>query len=295
MLNQNKVYLWLLLIFISSQASAQSGPPPTDIYLLTMKVGGEQLKLTSAKNITHRDGYDNQPLFLPDGKRLLYTSIREDGQADIYRYDLHSGTTTRLTHTKESEYSPTPMPDGRHFSVVRVEADSTQRLWKFPFAGGEPALVVEDVQPVGYHAWGSADEVALYVLGNPNGLYIANIQTGKSERLIDSIGRSLHRIADRDAFSFVHKVSEKEWWIKEVTLRDHKITPLIQTLEGSEDYAWTPSGTLLMGNSSTLYKWHPAKDKDWVEAADLKEYGIKAITRLAVSPLEGKLALVSSR
>src|SRR5258708_16942898 len=39
-------------------------------------------------NVTARPGYDNQPFFLPNGRAFLYTSIREDSQADIYRYDI---------------------------------------------------------------------------------------------------------------------------------------------------------------------------------------------------------------
>ena len=83
-------------------------PPATDIYLiaLTWRDGRVRLGDGPAANITNWTGYDNQPFFLPDGRSLLYTSIREDGQADIYRYDLGSGLSVRLTATPESEYSP---------------------------------------------------------------------------------------------------------------------------------------------------------------------------------------------
>jgi hypothetical protein len=48
------------------------------------------------------------------------------------------------------------MPDGVHFSTVRVEADSAQRLWKFALRGDEsPTLLIEKIQPVGYHVWAS--------------------------------------------------------------------------------------------------------------------------------------------
>ena len=41
----------------------------------------------------------------------------------------------RVTNTPESEYSPTVTPDGAHISVIRVEADGTQRLWRFTLDG----------------------------------------------------------------------------------------------------------------------------------------------------------------
>ena len=111
-------------------------PPATDIFIADLSTTpGGKLKLGQPVKITNWAGYNNQPSFLPDGQSILYTSIR-DKQADIYRYDLRAASTTQVTNTPESEYSPTLMPDGKSISVVRVEADGTQRLWKFPLAGG---------------------------------------------------------------------------------------------------------------------------------------------------------------
>jgi dipeptidyl aminopeptidase/acylaminoacyl peptidase len=274
-------------------AFAQTGPPATDVYLLNMKSRDGHFELGKPVNVTNREGYDNQPSFLPDGQCFLYTSIREDGQADIYKYDVADSSAIRVTQTPESEYSPTVTPDGRHFSVVRVETDSTQRLWQFPLGGGEPILILPDVKPVGYHAWGDAHTVALFVLGNPPTLQLADIPTGKAEAVSGNIGRSLHKVPRRNAISFVHKASENEWMIKQLDLKTRQVTPLVKTLPGSEDYAWTPQGVLLMGRNSKLYKYDPAKDKEWQEIADFSDAGIKTITRLAVSPSGDRLALVS--
>src|SRR5258706_3624081 len=111
------------------------GPPATDIYLAELRVSHGRASVGVPVNVTARPGYDKQPMFLHDGRAFLYTSIREDSQADIYRYDIARRTSSRVTATRESEYSPTPLPDGTGFSVVRVEADSTQRLWAFDLDG----------------------------------------------------------------------------------------------------------------------------------------------------------------
>ena len=102
---------------------------------------------------------------MPDGKSILYTSFRNK-QTDIYRYDIkHRRDYPGYEHA-ESEYSPTLMPDKKNISVVRVEADGkTQRLWKFPLAGGQPSLIIETLKPVGYHHWIDDHTVALFVLG----------------------------------------------------------------------------------------------------------------------------------
>ncbi|HEV2765048.1 MAG TPA: hypothetical protein VGV38_18850, partial [Pyrinomonadaceae bacterium] len=134
-----------LLLFSTSTARAQTPtpspsptptpapPPSTDIFLVEVVSRGSLWRFGRPRNVTAREGYDNQPHFEPGGGALLYTSIREDRQADIYRFDVRpGGAQTRVTATREDEYSPTPMPGGRFISVVRVEADKTQRLWKIP-------------------------------------------------------------------------------------------------------------------------------------------------------------------
>lgn len=174
---------------LPAPAIAQA-PPDTDVWLAPLSRVGDSLVVGPPRNVTARAGYDNQPSFTPDSRAILYTAV-VDGQADVFRFDLASGRTTRLTRTPESEYSPTVMPDGRHFSVVRVERDSTQRLWKFPLDGGEPSLVLPGVKPVGYHAWVDDSTVALFVLGRPATLRIANVRTGTVALRDSGIGRTL--------------------------------------------------------------------------------------------------------
>ncbi|HKG22808.1 MAG TPA: hypothetical protein VKC34_12985, partial [Blastocatellia bacterium] len=195
--------------------------------------------------------------------------------------------------TKESEYSATVTPDGKSFSVIRVEADSTQRLWKFPLAGGEPALVLKSIKPVGYHAWLDGQTLALFILGEPSTLQLVDARSEKAEVVARNVGRSLHRMAGAGRVSFVQKESEQDWVIKQLDVKTRKIAPIAKTLPGSEDYAWTPGGSLLMAKESKLYEWRPGRDTAWREVADFSARGIHGITRLAVSPSGDRLALVA--
>src|SRR5256885_6703718 len=93
-----------------------TAPPDTEIFLASFS--GEGARVGRPLNITNSPGYDNQPSFTPDGRSILFTSIRDGGtQTDIYRYVVATGTTSRVTHTPESEYSPTVTPDGGHISA----------------------------------------------------------------------------------------------------------------------------------------------------------------------------------
>lgn len=273
--------------------SPAPAPPASDIFIIDLK-GEDKLKPGQPVKITSEAGYNNQPSFLPDGQSILYTSIK-DKQADIYRYDIRAGSTTQVTNTPESEYSPTLMPDGKHISVVRVEADGTQRLWKFPLAGGGgPSLILESIKPVGYHLWIDDRTLALFVLGKPNTLQLADVRTGKAEFIIDNPGRILRRIPHQDKFSFVHKVSDQEWLIKSFDLKARAVTTIIKTFPGVEDYAWTPGGVLLMARDSKLFSRRKS-DWAWVEIADFSNAGLRNITRIAVSPKGDRIAVVARR
>src|SRR5438067_362841 len=126
----------LIALASASSPSVQQVAPSTDIFVAPLVVRGDRVEVGTPVNVTRRFGYDNQPAFSPDGRRLYYTSVRDSApapsQADIWQYDFASQRSTRVTATSESEYSATPTPDGHAISVVRVERDSTQRLWRFP-------------------------------------------------------------------------------------------------------------------------------------------------------------------
>ena len=283
----------LMILLLCTQLVVGQAPPETDIFLVDLTGKGQSVHIGKPVNITDRKGYDNQPSFTPDGQSLLYTSMREDGQTDIYRYDLQTQVTSPLTKTPESEYSPTIMPDQTFFSVIRVEKDNTQRLWKFPVSGtGEPSLVLAHVKPVGYHCWITGDWLALFILGNPNSLQLARVSTGDTTRIEGSIGRGLQKIPGKNALSFVHKRTATDWVIKQLDLQTYKATDIAPTLNGSEDFVWTPDGMLLMCQGAILYQFNPMLSQRWTILQNFSAYGIKQLTRLAIDPAGKKLALV---
>jgi dipeptidyl aminopeptidase/acylaminoacyl peptidase len=287
--------LWIALFALQAAPAVPAGPPATDIYLADLRVAQGRVSLGVPVNVTARPGYDNQPFFLPDGRAFLYTSIREDSQADIYRYDIDQKASVRLTATRESEYSPTPLPDGSGFSVVRVEADSTQRLWAFDLAGSRPRVVLDSIKPVGYHAWGDAHTLVLFVLGSPPTLQIADagFPTARGEVFAKDIGRSLQRIPGRLSVSFVQRDSVVGPWLEALDVRTRRVTKLVQPPQGADFFAWTPGGIVLAASGTKLYQWDPRRGEAWEEVADLAGAGLTNVTRLAVSPKGDRLAMVA--
>ncbi len=285
-------------------AEAQA-PPATEIYLasftenarrnvrvLFLSFQSEGVKAEKPANVTNHPGYDNQPHFLPDSSGFLFSSNR-DGQNDIYRYEIATKTIARVTNTPENEYSPTITPDGRTFTTVRGDE---QRLWRFNPDGSDAGLAYAHQGRIGYHAWVSPSRLAVFVLGvkgAPSTLELVDLPSGQTHVVDTSIGRSLHVRPGRGTVSYVHRPRDGEWTVKEVdpvTRATRVVTP---TVSGSEDLAWTPSGAIVMGSGSKLYRW-TADEQRWIEFADLAGAGIRAITRLAVSPDGHWLAIVST-
>lgn len=266
--------------------------PASDIYLLELTVRDGRIEVVGTPTAAvSRDGYDNQPAFSPDASGFLYTSIRE-GQADIYRYDVATGTSTRITHTPESEYSPTPIPGSDRFSAVRVEADSTQRLWSFAPDGSDPRLVLERIAPVGYHAWASSDRVALFILGEPPTLQVARVDAGAASIVARGIGRSIQPVPDRLAVTFT-QLTDEEWWIRELDLESGAERRVARLPAPDGYHAWTPDGELLTAHGRRIYQL--GDDGAWHLVADLTPYDLGDLSRIAVSPDGTLLAVVADR
>jgi hypothetical protein len=234
---------------------------------------------------------------------VLFTSVRGGGtQTDIYRYEIASKQTIRVTHTPESEYSPTITPAGA-LSVVRVELDgqNTQRLWQFTAAGTDPKVILENVKPVGYHAWVDDHTLALFVLGQPATLQLADMRAGIVRTIASDIGRSIQPIPRSGSpreISFVQRERDgaaTRLSVKTLHPVSGDVIALTPAVEGSReaDVAWTPDGALLMAKDGALYSWRQGQ-KDWKEVASLEKMSLRGVTRLAVSPAGDYIALVGS-
>ena len=296
----------LLLIAALIQAPATppaqpAAPPPgTDIYLVPFSGTFGSWKFSKPTPVSIAPGYDNQPMFSPNGSRILFAANHDGKQTDIYAFDRPTGRVSQLTRTPENENSPTFLPVGigpvGGFSVVRTELDRTQRLWWFDASGRNPQLILPDVKPVGYHAWIDSDRLALFVLGQPNSLQVASVKTGKSEVVANGIGRSLHKIPGTRMISVVHRDPSGDYLIKQVHVESKHMTPLGKVIEGSteRDMAWMPDGqTILMSAGTKIYSYASMnREAGWTEVFDAAAHGLGAVTRLAVS---GKvLAIVVS-
>jgi len=292
---------WIPLMTVALAAMTPAQAPGPDVFLAPILPAGSATAIGPWTNISNNAGYDNQPSFQPDSRALLFSSNRDGKQTDVYRYEIGTKLLAQVTRTAESEYSPTITPDGRTFSVIQVEADNTQRLWRFDPDGSRPRVVLENVKPVGYHAWIDDTRLALFVLGasgSPSTLQLANTTTGAAAVVATGIGRSILLRPGRGTISFIPAAAPR--MLQEFDPRTGAVGPLIAPLDGSQDAAWMPDDRLLMGRGTALSVWSPGTE-GWTLFADLASPAfasgaappVASVTRLAVSPDGRWLAFVA--
>lgn len=280
---------FFLFSIIAQLAMAQEG---SDIFLFSFKLDNDQFYLSNPKNITNTPGYDNQPYFMPDSENILYSSDDGFGQTDIYRYSLKAQGERRLTFTPDSEYSPTLTPDNDHFSCVILEKDGNQYLWRYPINGAVPAKVT-NVNKIGYHHWINENNVGVFIVEEPvNSLATIQVSTDAKQEIMKGPGRTLLGIPNSNKMSFIDLSDSKNWVIKSYDPSNGQTNVIINSIKGFQDFTWTPNGVLISGDGHKLFKFDPSNDKNWVELADLRDYGLNKFSRMTVSPNGSILALV---
>lgn len=299
------LFIVLFNLVICCQSKALAAMPGFDIWLADLTLKQDVLHISHLQALTQRGAYDNQPLFLADGKRLLYTAaIEQQGQeqTDSFLATLADNHKINLTQSEVSEYSPTEMPDGMSFSVIRA-FDGQQKLWRYPLnpeADGAlaPSELLSHVNPVGYHAWVDKHRVILFVLGEPHTLQLADINT-QSSKIIDSdIGASLYKIpgTQQMSYSAANSAGTKDkplWDLKRFDADNGEITVLTQLPDGAYYYAWSADGKAIAAQGSVLKQWD-SKDANatWQTFADVSEQCPLGVSRLAVNAQNSKIALV---
>ncbi len=287
----------ILSLSFSQSAHAQGG---FDLWVVDTEGKGGKLKILpeTAKPLTNRPEYDNQPNFINDSE-LVFSAADEKGNHDIILYSFRTGNFTNLSRTADrSEFSPTLTDCGQYVSAVVMEPDSTQRLWLYPINLEAPELLYDDIAPVGYYDWYD-NKAAMFILGEPNRLVYAK---GKGDLLeIDThIGRSVKRRPKTSQISYLSMKSPKETLaglelpIRSYDIENGKNHVFGFGLAGALDFIWLDHNHLLMAQGNGLYI-KKVNQSEWEFIGKIVSETHQNITRMAYSPDLNKLILVMQR
>lgn len=273
-----------------------------DIYLIDIKkheVGN--ITFEKAVNISNHAGYDNQPSFTLDGKKVLYTAMTKDSTTDLQVYDISKKSNIKTKSSPAtSEYSPTDAGDNMMI-FVRVEEDqSTQRIWKSTQAGQKSINYIPATDSVGYFCLLPDNRIAAFILSSKNEmaheLRLIDTKSQKETFIDDSIGRCIRLAPDSSAIVYVKKKADGKHTLMRYNFHNSSVTELCETIEGAEDFLFYDNMRIWMAKDNVLYEyWMAAKFPHWSEKKEFSETNahLKTITRMNLSPDKTRLVLVA--
>jgi hypothetical protein len=283
----------ILMLLWYAFASSQE---PTEIYVFDLSEDDSVIRLSNPINISSNPGYDNQPAFTEDGLAVMFSSERE-GQTDIAQYNLAEGYRTWITNTPDSEYSPAPFPKKKkYFTCVRLNEDDSQHLYKYAYKKKPPEAMLPSLR-VGYYLWFDEKTLVTFVIGDIETLQVSNFKYDIKYPIAKNIGRSLQKIPASAGFKSQMSYISLEHGSPEIYAVDPtKSEPVYITdpLENSQDLVWTPSGSMIMGNETGLFRYRSDFSKEWLPVIIESDLPMKGFSRLAISPDGKKIAVVVS-
>lgn len=278
-----------LAIFSSSFLIAQDS---TEIFVFDISPAYEGFELFNARNVSNNPGYDNQPFFISND--ALVFAGNNNGQTDISEYNLDTNIKNwKNPETPGSEYSPQKFPSSNDLAAVRLDKDGKQRLYKYNMETGMSSELIENLE-VAYFAFFNNETILATVLsGEEMDLVLIELKSKSADTLLKNAGRGIQKIPKTNsmAYTLVNEDGKLDLYALDMNSKDSFF--ICELPSGNEDFVWLNETQILTAKGSRLYLYDTLGESEWVKVSSLEEYGIKNITRMAISPNGKKLALVA--
>lgn len=296
-MQKKNIFLAINLYYIAFTTFSQVS---TDLIAVDAKATAAGLKIfpETIFKVTDRNAYDNQPAFINE-KQMAFSAADDKGNHDIIIYNFESKKFTNLTKTNNrNEFSPSLTDCGLFVSTVTVEENGNQRLWLYPTNFGEPELLYDDIEPVGYYDWYD-NKAAMFILGNPNSL-VYPYSKGEIFTISQNVGRSVKRKPKSSIITYIDKREANDingqisYAIMGFDIENRTYHHFGYTYPGAEDFIWLNNNLLLMGSGNQLFI-RKTNFKEWESVGKIELNGYEHISRMAYSPKLRKLVLVMNR
>ncbi|MBK5214270.1 MAG: hypothetical protein JJE55_11495 [Flavobacteriaceae bacterium] len=283
-----KKLLFLSIVLTANFTFAQEN---TEVYIFDIAPAYEGLELLNAQNISNNEGYDNQPSFISN--ETLVFAGNNDGQTDISEYNLTSKLQKWVnSKTDGGEFSPQKFPSNDDLAAVRLDKDGLQRLYRYSSETGKSSEIIKDLQ-VAYFAFYNDQKMLATVLdGDKMDLVLIDLPSKSADTLFYKAGRSLQKVPKTASMSYSLVNEEGNLDLYLLDMNSYESFFVCELPIGIQDYVWINDTQILVGSGNKLYMYDTLGEPEWNRVASLEEYGIKNISRMAISPDGRKLAVV---
>lgn len=135
-------------------------------------------------------GLPGSPRWMPDGGHVVFDSVTAGTSSVVFVVSAEGGAPRRLTSRSAPEVRPFPSQDGRYVYLT-IEGG----LWKVPFEGGDPVLVV----PNATQGRESRDGRTIYFLRD-GGMWRVPAAGGQEERFTSGIAGNTWTLGAHDLY-----------------------------------------------------------------------------------------------
>ncbi len=285
-----KKFLFLSLLSIPLLSYSQQN---TQVYIFDISPAYEGLEILNPLNISNDLGYNNQPSF-SSNETVLFAGNNE-GQTDISEYNLNTKSKKWVNKkTEGGEYSPQKFPSSNDVAAVRLDKNGFQRLYRYNAENGNSTEIIPELK-VAYFAFYNDKKILSTVLnGEKMDLVMIDLPSKKADTLFYNAGRSLQKVPKTNSMSYslINEEGNLDLYLLDMDSAESFF--ITEMPIGIQDYVWINDTQILIGSGNKLYMYDTLGEPEWTRVASLEEFGIKNITRMAISPDGKKLALVDN-
>lgn len=282
---------------MAEEEQSAPAPPDTEIHLFDIGIKDGEYVLHKGRNISNNKGYDNQPFFTDKDQSILFVSVKDGKQSDVYEYHLETSKLEQITNTEHSEYSPKTYAANNKVTFVSEGGNPYQTVWAQDRKDGNSQWLLNSKEPVGYYATNEKTSDVLFWSRYGWSVQYLNLEKNMARFVSgNALPSSPQRVPNSDLFSFVHRQTNSEVWIKVFDPKDFSITPIAPIYDANYEYSWAPNGDILRFKDNRIQVWpHKSKGYRWQNGQDLSDYFKGKAGRLKISHSGKHAAVVENR
>lgn len=282
----------LLFLFIIATTLIGFSQENSEVFVFDISQAYEGIELLNARNISNNEGYDNQPSFISN-ESLVFAG-NNNGQTDISEYNLTSKLQKWVnSKTEGGEYSPQKFPSNNDVAAVRLDKDGLQRLYRYDAKTGNSTEIIKGLQVAYFAFYNDKKMLATVLNGDKLDLIMIDLPSKSVDTMFYNAGRSLQKVPNTSSMSYSIVNEEKNLDLYILDMNSLESFFVCELPIGIQDYVWINDTQILVGSGSRLYMYDTLGESEWNRVASIDEYGIKSISRMAISPDGKKLAVVA--